>query len=86
MINIVVWLLLGTLTGLTANMLAKPSTGDVSILTLTAGVLGALVGGVVFLIFDTGPLTGFSIWGMLVAIVGASMLIGLARTVLGRPI
>jgi len=86
MINIVAWLIFGLLTGLAANALVKPATGDISVLTLTAGVLGALIGGIVFLIFDTAPLATFNLWGMLVAIVGAGMLIGLARTVLGRPI
>jgi len=86
MINLVGWLLLGLLTGLAANALVKPATGDLSVLTLTAGVLGALVGGSVFLIFDTAPLATFNLWGILVAIVGAGMLIGLARSVLGRRI
>jgi uncharacterized membrane protein YeaQ/YmgE (transglycosylase-associated protein family) len=86
MINVLVWLLFGIAAGLAAGWVAKPAGGDAPLLNITAGMLGAVVGGVVFLIFDTTPLSAFNAWGMVMALLGAVVLIGLARIVTGRPI
>jgi uncharacterized membrane protein YeaQ/YmgE (transglycosylase-associated protein family) len=86
MINILAWLLFGMAAGWMAARLFELAPGGGALLHVAAGAMGAVVGGVVFLIFDTAPLTGFSLWGVLCALLGAAITIMLARIVVGRTI
>ncbi len=49
-----------------------------------AGVLGALVAGFVFLIFDVTPLSTINIWGIIIALAGALVGISLAQILVWR--
>jgi uncharacterized membrane protein YeaQ/YmgE (transglycosylase-associated protein family) len=86
MINILAWLLAGILTGLLSNRVARPLPSGGAVLHAVAGVMGALAGGVVFLIFDSTPLYAFNPWGMVVALLGAVVMIALAQIVIGQAI
>jgi uncharacterized membrane protein YeaQ/YmgE (transglycosylase-associated protein family) len=86
MINVLAWLVFGGLVGLTASRLVRISPAGVPLLQIIAGCLGALVGGVIFLIFDTTPLDVFNAWGLAVALVGAAVIIGLVHMMVRRPI
>ena len=55
-------------------------------LNSVAGILGALMGGIVFLIFDTAPLDALSIGGSICALVGAILVISLVQIMFRRPI
>ena len=71
MINVLVWLLVGGLVGFATTHLLRSSEEGTPLVQIIAGGLGALVGGVIFLIFDTTPLHVFTIGGVMVALVGA---------------
>jgi len=86
MINVFAWLVFGMLVGLIASRLSKAFEGRMPLLTIIAGSMGALIGGVIFLIFDTTPLSVFNLWGIVGAIVGAIVVIGMVRIMIGRPI
>jgi uncharacterized membrane protein YeaQ/YmgE (transglycosylase-associated protein family) len=86
MVNILAWLLFGMGAGWVASRLFQPAPGSGALLHIAAGAMGAVVGGVVFLIFDTTPLSGFSLWGLLCSLVGAAITIGIAQVVIGRPV
>ena len=86
MINVLVWLLLGTLAGWAVSRLFHLASGSGVLLHVVAGGMGALIGGVVFLIFDTAPLYVFNLRGLLCALVGAAITIGIAQVVVGRPV
>jgi uncharacterized membrane protein YeaQ/YmgE (transglycosylase-associated protein family) len=86
MINVFVWLLFGGLAGWMASRLTRTTHDGVPLLQIIAGGLGALVGGVVFLIFDTTPLNVFSVRGLAVALIGAMIVIGVTHMLVRRPI
>jgi uncharacterized membrane protein YeaQ/YmgE (transglycosylase-associated protein family) len=48
--------------------------------------MGALLGGVIFLIFDTAPLSAIKLEGLLFALIGAIVVIALVRLLFLRPI
>ena len=54
------------------------------LITLVIGMIGALVGGFVVQLLGGTGLTGFSIWSILVATIGAIILLALYRLVAGR--
>jgi uncharacterized membrane protein YeaQ/YmgE (transglycosylase-associated protein family) len=86
MINVLVWLLFGGLAGWIASRLTRSSHNGGPLLQIIAGGLGALVGGVIFLIFDTTPLNVFNVRGLAVALIGAMIVIGVAQVLVRRPI
>jgi uncharacterized membrane protein YeaQ/YmgE (transglycosylase-associated protein family) len=85
-INVLTWLLLGSLAGLMGGHLARSIQNGLPFLQIVAGCLGALIGGAVFLIFDTAPLHTFNAWGSLAALLGAALIIGAVHATIGRSI
>lgn len=85
MINVLAWLVFGVLAGLIASRIVKPVSSSIALVTVSAGVMGALAGGIVFLIFDTAPLASLNLSGLIVALASAIIMIGLARLAVGRP-
>jgi uncharacterized membrane protein YeaQ/YmgE (transglycosylase-associated protein family) len=81
MINVGLWLLFGVLAGFIVSRLSERLLPDNVILNSVAGVLGAMVAGFIFLIFDVAPLNGVNIWGSIVALAGALVGISLVRMI-----
>lgn len=81
MINIALWLLFGVLAGFVASRLSNRLVPDNLILNTVAGVLGAMIAGFVFLIFDITPLDAVNLWGIIVALGGAIGGISLAQMI-----
>jgi uncharacterized membrane protein YeaQ/YmgE (transglycosylase-associated protein family) len=86
MINVLVWLLFGVLVGNVVSRLGRSFTPITIVLNSIAGIMGALMGGIVFLIFDTAPLDALSFGGFVCALVGALLMIGLVQIMFRRPI
>ena len=86
MINVFVWLLFGGLVGFAASRLIQSSQEATLLIQVAAGSLGALAGGVIFLIFDTSPLYAFTLGGMWAALVGAVVILGVVHMLIRRPI
>jgi uncharacterized membrane protein YeaQ/YmgE (transglycosylase-associated protein family) len=64
-------------------MFRSPAGGTL-LLRVAAGCLGALVGGVIFLIFDTAPLQVFTLGGLVVALLGAIAVLGVVQMMMRR--
>jgi uncharacterized membrane protein YeaQ/YmgE (transglycosylase-associated protein family) len=71
MINICLWLLFGVLAGFIVSRLSNKVMPDNIVLNSVAGVLGAMIAGFVFLIFDVTPLNTINFWGVVIALAGA---------------
>ena len=54
--SMIVWMLLGSLLGLTAS-----TTGEGTVVDILLGIVGAVIGGWVFTLLGGGGATGFSI-------------------------
>ena len=75
--NILLWIILGAAAGWIAGAVMKSSHGLLEDIIL--GVIGAFVGGFIFNFFGQLGVTGFNFYSLLVAIVGAAVLIFLGR-------
>lgn len=64
------WIVLGLISGFIASKLVNKS-GEGIVLDIILGVVGAVVGGWLFTTFGMSGVTGINIYSMLVAIVGA---------------
>ncbi len=83
LMSILAWLLLGLVAGFLASVVMKGGgygiVGDIIV-----GIIGAFIGGFVFSLLGGSGATGFNIWSVFVAFVGACILIALLRLLSGR--
>jgi uncharacterized membrane protein YeaQ/YmgE (transglycosylase-associated protein family) len=75
--NILLWIVLGAGAGWIASMLMKSNHGWIEDIVL--GIVGAFVGGFVLNLFGQAGATGFDLYSLGVAVVGAVILIFLGR-------
>ena len=68
--SIIGWIILGLIAGFIASKIVNKE-GEGFILDIVLGVIGAVVGGWLFGLFGAGGVTGFNLYSMFVAIVGA---------------
>ena len=68
--SIIGWLVLGLISGFIASKIVN-KTGEGLLLDIVLGIVGAVVGGYIFTIVGAAPVTGFNIYSMFVAVVGA---------------
>lgn len=78
------WLIVGAVAGWLASMVMKTNHQQGLLLDIVVGIVGAFIGGFVFNQFGSAGVTGFNIWSVFVAFVGAIILLGLIRLVNGR--
>jgi uncharacterized membrane protein YeaQ/YmgE (transglycosylase-associated protein family) len=69
------WIVLGLAIGYVANRKLN-FRGDDPRLDLGVGGAGALVGGIIFMLFSDGPMSRFNPWSLLVAAAGAAVALG----------
>ncbi len=68
--GILAWLLLGLISGFIASKIVN-KTGEGLVMDIVLGIVGAFVGGWLFTFFGHSPVTGFNLYSMFVAVVGA---------------
>ena len=68
--SILAWIVLGLIAGFVASQVVNKS-GEGLLLDIVLGIVGAFVGGYLFTLFGAAPVTGLNLYSMLVAIVGA---------------
>ena len=81
--SIIGWLILGLIAGFIASKIYAGS-GQGVVLDIVLGIVGALVGGFVFDALGGVGVTGFNIWSLVVAVVGAIIVLWLYHAVMGR--
>jgi uncharacterized membrane protein YeaQ/YmgE (transglycosylase-associated protein family) len=82
-VNLLGWIAVGLIAGLLARWIVKDSrTG--CIYTMVVGVLGALIGGALMSLVDEQGIDDFSIRSILVAAVGAVLLLLVLQAIAGR--
>jgi uncharacterized membrane protein YeaQ/YmgE (transglycosylase-associated protein family) len=77
------WIVLGLIAGFTASKIVNKRGGGI-VFDIFLGIIGALVGGFLFSQLGAVGVTGFNLWSMIVAIVGAAIILLLYHAVLGR--
>ena len=81
--SIIAWIALGLIAGFIASKIVNKE-GSGIIVDIILGIIGAIVGGFVFTQFGAAPVTGFNIYSMLVAIVGAIIVLWIYHIIFGR--
>ena len=72
--SIIAWIVLGLIAGFIASKLVN-KTGEGLILDIMLGIVGAVVGGFVFNQLGAAGVTGFNLYSMLVAVIGAVLVL-----------
>lgn len=82
--SIIGWIVLGLIAGFIASRIAEGS-GQGALLDIVLGIVGAAVGGFIFNAFGGVGITGFNIYSLFVAVIGAVVVLVLFHAVAGGP-
>jgi uncharacterized membrane protein YeaQ/YmgE (transglycosylase-associated protein family) len=80
--NIILWIVFGALAGWIASMVMGTNAQMGALANIIVGIVGAIIGGLIMNAFGAQGVTGFNLPSLLVAIVGAVVLlflVGLVR-------
>lgn len=82
--GIIAWIVLGLIAGFIASKLVN-KTGEGLVMDIVLGVVGAIVGGFVFTrFFGAAGVTGFNLYSMFVAVVGAVIVLLIYHLIVRR--
>ena len=81
--SIIGWIVLGLIAGFIGSKIVN-KTGEGFFLDIVLGIVGAIVGGVLFTAVGATGVTGFNLYSMFVAIVGAIVVLVLYHAIFGR--
>jgi uncharacterized membrane protein YeaQ/YmgE (transglycosylase-associated protein family) len=81
--SIIGWIVLGLISGFIASKIVNRAGSGV-LLDLILGIVGAVVGGYIFNAVGGVGITGFNLYSMLVAVVGAIVVLLIYHAVAGR--
>jgi uncharacterized membrane protein YeaQ/YmgE (transglycosylase-associated protein family) len=72
--SILAWIVLGLAAGFLASKIVN-NTGEGTVVDILLGIVGAIVGGWLFNFVGAAGVTGLNIYSVLVAIIGASIVL-----------
>lgn len=81
LINIIVWIVFGALAGWIASIIMKRDAQMGAAANIIVGIIGAFIGGFLMNTFGAAGVTGFNVYSLLVAILGAVVLLFLVGAV-----
>jgi uncharacterized membrane protein YeaQ/YmgE (transglycosylase-associated protein family) len=81
--SIIGWIVLGLIAGFIASKIVN-KTGAGFFLDIVLGIVGALVGGFIFTELGASGVTGFNLYSMIVAIIGAVIVLLIYHAIAGR--
>jgi uncharacterized membrane protein YeaQ/YmgE (transglycosylase-associated protein family) len=81
--SIIAWIILGLIAGFIGSKIVNKS-GEGVFLDIILGIVGAVVGGWLFSAFGMSRVTGLNIYSLLVAIVGAVVVLFVYHALTGR--
>ena len=85
LLDVLIWILVGGIAGWVASLIMKTDAQMGAFANVVVGILGAFLGGWVVSLFTTAPAAGqLNIMSMLVAVLGAVILLWLVKLFRGR--
>lgn len=81
--SVLAWIILGLIAGWVASRIVNRRGGNL-LLDLILGVVGAFVGGFVFTRFGAAGVTGLNLYSILVAILGAVVVLFIYHLIVDR--
>jgi uncharacterized membrane protein YeaQ/YmgE (transglycosylase-associated protein family) len=82
--GILSWIILGAIAGTIGKLIMPGNDPGGFIITIVLGIAGALVGGFIASALGFGGVNGLNIWSIVIAILGAILLLFIYRLVMGR--
>jgi uncharacterized membrane protein YeaQ/YmgE (transglycosylase-associated protein family) len=82
--GILAWIVVGLIAGVLAKLIMPGDDPGGIIVTIIIGIVGAFVGGFVVNLLGGAGVSGFNFWSILVATLGAIILLGVYRLVAPR--
>ena len=82
--GIISWIILGLIVGALAKWIMPGKDPGGIIITIVIGIVGALIGGFLSSLVGLGTVTGLNLGSIIIALVGALILLWLYRTVKGK--
>lgn len=77
--GIILWIILGALSGWIASMIMGTNAKQGLGMDIVMGIVGAVVGGFLMELFGQQGVTGFNLYSILVAVLGAVVVIYIGR-------
>jgi uncharacterized membrane protein YeaQ/YmgE (transglycosylase-associated protein family) len=84
--HIIAWLVLGLIAGFIASKIVNRQGNQGLLMSLVIGVVGAEVGGWLFRLFGMSGVTGLNLYSLLVAVLGATVLLFIYHQLIRRRI
>ena len=81
--SIISWIILGVIAGFIGSKIVNKS-GEGIFLDIALGIAGAIVGGIIFSAFGASGVTGLNIYSLVVAVIGAIVLLVAYHALAGR--
>ena len=81
--SILAWIILGLISGFIASKVVN-KRGEGVVMDIVLGIVGAIVGGFLFSMVGGAGVTGFNIYSMIVAVVGAIVVLLIYHAIVGR--
>lgn len=81
--GILTWIIVGLIAGALGKLIMPGDDPGGIIVTIILGIVGAIVGGFVFGLFGGGGVTGFNLGSIVVATIGAIIVLAIYRAVTG---
>jgi uncharacterized membrane protein YeaQ/YmgE (transglycosylase-associated protein family) len=79
--SIIVWVIFGALAGWIASMIAGTDAQQGLVANIVVGIIGAFIGGFIMHLFGKDGVDGFNVYSMLVAVIGAVVLLFIFRAI-----
>jgi uncharacterized membrane protein YeaQ/YmgE (transglycosylase-associated protein family) len=80
--SILAWIILGLIAGFIGSKIVN-KTGEGMVLDIILGIIGAVVGGWLFNRFGEPGVTGLNVWSLIVAVIGAVVVLVIYHALVG---
>jgi uncharacterized membrane protein YeaQ/YmgE (transglycosylase-associated protein family) len=81
--SIIAWIILGLIAGFIASKIVNKQ-GEGFFLDIVLGIVGAVLGGFIFSAVGASGITGFNLYSLVVAVIGAIVVLVIYHAVAGR--
>jgi uncharacterized membrane protein YeaQ/YmgE (transglycosylase-associated protein family) len=82
--SFIAWIVLGLIAGFIASKIVNKA-GEGFLLDIVLGIIGAVIGGYLFQTFGMSGVSGLNLYSILVAVVGAVVVLVVYHALIGRP-
>lgn len=79
--NFLVWIIFGAVAGWIASVIMKTNASQGTLTDIVMGIIGAVVGSYLFGLFGQPGVTGFNLYSIVVAVIGAWVVVFVGRMI-----